>query len=140
MAELQVQRGGADGLHNISGRTVLYAIIAGLVISGPLLGMMGFALLATTTLALLAALPMLLFSPIIVPAGLVLAGSMVAFGVAVGMAFVGLSALTWAFRSVGGALPGGLSRVKEGEMEFGGYLQQKAQAYEPRTWQNRATT
>ena len=145
MAEMQVQRAGAE--HHISGSTVLFATIASLVIDGPLLGMMGFALLATTTLVLVAAPLMLFFSPVIVPAGLVLAASMVGFGVTVSSALVGLSVLMWAFRTVGRVVLGELrsvmemvresgERVKEQWMDFGGYLQQKWQAYDPRIWKN----
>lgn len=143
MAEVQVRLGDAE--HQISGSTLLYAAIASVVIGGPLLGMMGFTLLATTTLALVAAPLMLLFSPVIVPAAIVLVGTVVAFGIAVVMAFIGLAMLTWAFRSLAGFGPGGLERVMgklrgsaERGMDFGGYIKQKGDAYEPRIWQQRS--
>ncbi|KAK1272556.1 hypothetical protein QJS04_geneDACA007837 [Acorus gramineus] len=73
--------------------TVLYASVAGVAVSAPLLGMTAFTLLATTTLLLITSPLLFIFSPLILSAGFVLAASMVGFASAAAMAFCGVYAL-----------------------------------------------
>nr|XP_010912194.1 oleosin S1-2 [Elaeis guineensis] len=90
MAEQQHIPGSAK---RISSTTILYATLSGLAIGGLLLGMMGFTLIASLTLLLVASPLLLLFSPIILPAAFVVAASMAGFSFAAAMAVVGVSAL-----------------------------------------------
>ncbi|XP_031481251.1 oleosin H1-like [Nymphaea colorata] len=81
------------------GSSMLLATMASVAIVFPLLGMMGFSLFASLTILLLASPLSLLFSPVLLPAAIVLAGAVVAFSFAALLAVAGLSAFAWIYRS-----------------------------------------
>uniref|UniRef100_A0A7N0TZV8 Oleosin n=1 Tax=Kalanchoe fedtschenkoi TaxID=63787 RepID=A0A7N0TZV8_KALFE len=116
--------------------SALYAILAGLAISAPLLGMMGFSFLASATLLIVTSPLLIIFSPLLFLAGAVVTLSLVGFAVAVGMAVAGMSAVGWTIKSlIRGRAGGGLSGdpmkglVDQGR-EWAGYLQTKAGHHE----------
>ncbi|EHA8592194.1 oleosin S1-2 [Cocos nucifera] len=110
MAEQQHVPGSAN---RIGSTTIIYATLSGLAIGGPLLGMMGFTLLASLTLLLVASPLLLLFSPIILPAAFVVAASVAGFSFAAAMAVVGGSALMVALNNVRRGAPVAISRMIE---------------------------
>ncbi|XP_075668631.1 oleosin 20.3 kDa-like [Castanea sativa] len=71
-------------------------------IGGPLLSTMGLSFIASMAILLVSTPLLLLFSPIIFFAGLVLAGAVAGFSVAALMAMSGLSILEWVFHQVKG--------------------------------------
>ncbi|KAK4439646.1 Oleosin S1-2 [Sesamum alatum] len=123
---------------HFSGRTAVLASIAGVVIGGPLLALMGISFLATVTLLLVASPLFLIFSPVLFGAACVLALAVIGFVAAGAMAVAGVSAVAWVVRlftsriavqSNGGA--GGVSdKLIEGRDEeevgkdWAGYIQQ----------------
>ncbi|XP_020091311.1 oleosin 5-like [Ananas comosus] len=137
-----------DDPRTSDGTTVLYASLPALAIAGPLLSLMGFTLLTSLALLLVAAPLQILFSPILLPAGFVVAAAVVAFGTAGAMGLGGLWALNWAFgyatrgpadragpTKVAGPATETLTesgqRVKERAQDFGGYLQYKVDVLPP---------
>ena len=73
------------------------ASLAGVAIEGPLLGTMGLSFITSVAILLVSTPLLLLFSPIIFFAGLVLGGAVAGFSVAALMAMSGLSTLEWVF-------------------------------------------
>lgn len=123
----------AGGHRHTSGKTVLYASLAGVAIGGPLLGMMGFSFLATMTLLLVTSPLLILFSPLIFGAACVVGFALLGFAMAGAMAIAGISIVSWVFRShtgrravgyQGGSASKLLEAVGAGK-EWGGYLQPK---------------
>ena len=108
---------------NVSGKTVLYASLAGVAVAGPLLGMMGFTFLATLTLLLITSPLLIIFSPLLLFAAFVVGVAVVGIAAAVTMAAAGVSAFAWSFRSFreGGWTESG-EKVKEKGKEWAGYL------------------
>ncbi|KAL5735580.1 hypothetical protein ACOSQ2_030368 [Xanthoceras sorbifolium] len=100
-----------------TGKSMLCASLVGLTVGGPLLGMMGFSFISTLTLLLICSPLMLIFSPLLLCAALVLVGALAGFATAGAMAIAGVSTLAWSYREV-------ITRLGLG---FGGYLQQKGQ-------------
>ena len=78
------------------------ASLAGIAIGGPLLSTMGLSFIASMAILLVSTPLLLLFSPIIFFAGLVLVGAVAGFSMAALMAMSGLSTLEWVFHQVKG--------------------------------------
>ncbi|XP_030530449.1 oleosin L-like [Rhodamnia argentea] len=110
-------------------------------IGGTLLVLSGLTLTGTV-LALIVATPILvLFSPILVPAGIAVAVITAGFLASGGFGAAAVTALTWMYRYFGGRRPAGEEKVeyartkfgdtardvKEKAKEFGQYVQHKAQ-------------
>ena len=103
------------------------ASLAGVAIEGPLLGTMGLSFIASVAILLVSTPLLLLFSPIIFFAGLVLGGAVAGFSVVALMAMSGLSTLEWGFHQVKGRRDVGFregSTVREREKDWAGYLQE----------------
>ncbi|KAI3456754.1 hypothetical protein Pfo_013417 [Paulownia fortunei] len=83
----------------VSGETALLASIAGVIIGGPLLGLMGISFLATMTLLLVTSPLFIIFSPVLFGAACVFTLVMFGFAAAGAMAVAGVSAVAWVFRS-----------------------------------------
>lgn len=117
--------GTATLSHGVSGKSMVWASLAGVAIGGPLLGMMGFSFLATVTLVVTSSPVLLIFSPLLLGTVFVFAGALTGFTAAMGMAVAGFLSLSWIYRQVRGYLGLGLSlrgyeRVKEqGQQDFG---------------------
>ncbi|KAL2245171.1 oleosin S1-2 [Sesamum indicum] len=123
---------------HFSGRTVLLASIAGVIIGGPLLALMGISFLATVTLLLVASPLLLIFSPVLFGAACVLALAVIGFAAAGAMAVAGVSAVAWVVRSftsrravqfrsglgVSDKLIEGGDEEEQGK-DWAGYIQQK---------------
>ncbi|XP_061337571.1 oleosin S1-2 [Gastrolobium bilobum] len=82
----------------VSRTTVVSASLAAIAIGGPLLGMMGFTFLASTTLLLVCFPLLVLFSPLLLSAAFLLVATLSGFAVAIAMALTGLSMLGWIIR------------------------------------------
>ncbi|CAI9755054.1 unnamed protein product [Fraxinus pennsylvanica] len=116
----------AGGSRHTSGRTVLYASLAGVATVGPLLGMMGFSFLATMTLLLVTSPLLFLFSPLIFGAACVVGFALLGFSMAGVMAIAGLSIVSWVFRSFTDRRAVGAGKLVEAGgagKDWGGYLQ-----------------
>ncbi|KAK8591684.1 hypothetical protein V6N13_031720 [Hibiscus sabdariffa] len=87
-----------------SGRSMILAAVAGVALTAPLLGMMGFSFLATLTLLFISLPLLLLFSPLLLFVGLVFMVALAGFAIAATMAFAGVSALAWIYREIRGSL------------------------------------
>ncbi|KAL0443220.1 UNVERIFIED_CONTAM: Oleosin S1-2 [Sesamum latifolium] len=123
---------------HFSGRTALLASIAGVIIGGPLLALMGISFLATVTLLLVASPLFLIFSPVLFGAVCVLALAVIGFTAAGAMAVAGVSAVAWVVRSftsrralqfhsgggVSDKLIEGGDEEEQGK-DWAGYIQQK---------------
>ncbi|KAL5972340.1 hypothetical protein ACLOJK_041593 [Asimina triloba] len=81
---------------------ILYSLLASVAIGGLLLGLMGLTFLASIATLLLSSPVLLVFSPVIFPAGFVIATSVAGIGAAAGMALVGVAALACICRSLRG--------------------------------------
>ncbi|XP_027368618.1 oleosin S1-2 [Abrus precatorius] len=92
--------------------TVLSASVAAIAIGGPMLAMMGFSFLVSTTLLVVCSPLFLLFSPLLVGVGLVFVGTLVGFALATVMALTGLSIFGWLTREIRVRI-GGLSKLRE---------------------------
>ncbi|KAK7817405.1 oleosin [Quercus suber] len=88
---------GHEHQRHVHGSQVVCASLAGMAIGGPLLGTMGLSFMASVAILLVSTPLLLLFSPIIFFAGLVLGGAVAGFSVAALMAMSGLSTLEWVF-------------------------------------------
>ncbi|XWS27677.1 hypothetical protein CRYUN_Cryun25bG0001900 [Craigia yunnanensis] len=102
MAEDHKQQGEN---HNVSGRSMVCALLAGMAVTAPLPGMMGFSFLATVTLLVISSPLLLIFSPFLLCVGLVFAGVLTGFTVATAMALA--STLAWMYREIRGSLGAG---------------------------------
>ncbi|CAK7323841.1 unnamed protein product [Dovyalis caffra] len=128
----QQQLLSTGGPHQVSGRSWLYASVAGLATGGLLLCMSGFSFLASLTLLLITAPLLLIFSPLIFGAALVLAGATASFGVATMAGLAGIVMIVWMVRSVFRGREDGIGeKVQENGQEWAGYLQQKVQENVP---------
>ncbi|MED6218703.1 hypothetical protein PIB30_028906 [Stylosanthes scabra] len=87
-----------DSEEGISRSMVVSSVIGAITISAPLLGMMGFSLLASSTLLLVSSPLLLLFSPLILGAAFVILGAITGFVVASATAVVGIAAVSWVAR------------------------------------------
>lgn len=106
----------------VSGTTAVLAFIAaGLIIGGPLIGLMGITFAATMTLLLLTSPLFIIFSPVLLGAVCVLALVMVGFAAAGAMAVVGVASMVWIFRS----FTGGDKLMESAGSDWAGYIQQK---------------
>lgn len=85
---------------HVSGRSVLCASVAGMAIGGPLLGMSGFSFIASVALLLITSPLLLLFSPLLFCAALLLVGALAGFSAAAAIAMAGVSTLGWVFREL----------------------------------------
>ncbi|XP_038995791.1 oleosin S1-2-like [Hibiscus syriacus] len=83
-----------------TGRSMMLAAMAGVALTAPLLGMMGFGFLATSTLLFISLPLLLLFSPLLLFVGLVFTVALAGFAIAATMAFAGVSALVWMYREI----------------------------------------
>ncbi|KAK8542583.1 hypothetical protein V6N12_015175 [Hibiscus sabdariffa] len=83
-----------------TGRSMILAAMAGVALTAPLLGMMGFSFLATLTLLFISLPLLLLFSPLLLFVGLVFMVALAGFAIAATMAFAGVSALAWIYREI----------------------------------------
>ncbi|CAA6670121.1 unnamed protein product [Spirodela intermedia] len=110
--------------------------------------MMGFTLMASLTLLLVASPLLLLFSPLLFSAGFLLAASTVCFAAASAMALAGASAFAWLISAVRGgggegpaaalALTESGRQVKTQLGDLGGHLpQHKVQVFPAETKVNR---
>lgn len=126
----------------VSGKTAILASIAGVIIGGPLIGLMGISFLATMTLLLVTSPLFILFSPVLFGAACVFALVMLGFAVAAAMAVAGVSSVGWVLPSftgrragqlyTGGGVSdeliiesgGGLEKER-GDQDWAGYIQQK---------------
>ncbi|KAL6513973.1 hypothetical protein OROHE_019429 [Orobanche hederae] len=112
--------------HQVSLKTAVMASVAGLVIGGPLLGLM-----AITTLLVVTSPLFIIFFPVLFGAVCVL--GLVMFGLATAgvMALAGLSTMAWVLRSYTSRISGGRSEKSVGDVEgepgkdWAGYIQQK---------------
>uniref|UniRef100_A0A7N0U2C6 Oleosin n=1 Tax=Kalanchoe fedtschenkoi TaxID=63787 RepID=A0A7N0U2C6_KALFE len=124
----------------ITTSSVVYASLAGVAISGPLLGMMGFCFLASATLLVVTSPLLIIFSPLIFLAGVVVTFSLAGFAVAVVTAVAGLSAIGWTMKSLsrGGDWAGGgvsedpVKGVAGQGRDWAGYLQTKVGQHDSR--------
>ncbi|KAK8955369.1 hypothetical protein KSP40_PGU000554 [Platanthera guangdongensis] len=138
---------------NYAGSGTLSALtvaVTSLAIGGPLLGLTAFSLVTTTAFLAVTTPLLLLFSPVIVPAALVIVAAMACFGFSALLAISGMMAVVYAFRSVLGMLPEEVGRkiknvvmgkreeVKEKGLDIGGYLEDKGRAYMPEGRLNKA--
>ncbi|EOY11882.1 hypothetical protein QUC31_001534 [Theobroma cacao] len=133
MAEYHQQQGET---HNVSGRSMVCTSLAGVAVTAPLLGMMGFSFMATLVLLVISSPLLFIFSPLLLCVGLVFAGALAGFAVAATMALAGVSTLAWMYREIGGSagvgcgMTGRLAefgdRVKEQGKDWAGYLQQNS--------------
>ncbi|KAF3796826.1 Oleosin 5 [Nymphaea thermarum] len=89
-----------NGEGQMKGSTVLYATTASLAIACPLVTMMCLSLFASFAVLLFASPLLLIFSPLIVPAAVLLGGAVTAFALATLMAIAGISAFSWIYRSL----------------------------------------
>ncbi|KAJ7963493.1 Oleosin [Quillaja saponaria] len=113
------QQGYGDETGRCSGMTVLCASLAGIAIGGPLLGMIGFSLLASATLLLVSSPLLLLFSPLLLGAASVLVGAMAGFAMAVALGLAGVSTFGWIVREVRGTrFGGGLERLGDESVQI----------------------
>ena len=118
---------GHDHQRHVHGRQVVCASLAGIAIGGPLLSTMGLSFIASMAILLVSTPLLLLFSPIIFFAGLVLVGAVAGFSMAALMAMSGLSTLEWVFHQVKGRRDVGFgegSTVREKGKDWAGYLQE----------------
>ena len=118
---------GHDHQRHVHGRQVVCASLAGIAIGGPLLSTMGLSFIASMAILLVSTPLLLLFSPIIFFAGLVLVGAVAGFSMAALMAMSGLSTLEWVFHQVKGRRDVGFgegSTVRERGKDWAGYLQE----------------
>lgn len=120
MEEKHEQRQIMMSSSNTSGKTILLTSAAGLIIGGPLLGLMGLVFATTTTLLLLASPLLILFSPLLFGAACVLGLAMLGFTVAGTMAVVGASMVAKVVRPMVSRLGGA-----EGGEDWAGFLHQK---------------
>ncbi|KAK1430898.1 hypothetical protein QVD17_14002 [Tagetes erecta] len=118
---LQRQQHHSYPQKQVSTKTLVIATIVGITVGGPLLALMGFIFLATMTLLVISSPILVIFSPVILGAGFVVAAALAGFGAAGLMAVAGLSALGWVYRAVkgGGELQQGLESVAGKLMESG---------------------
>ncbi|MED6189290.1 hypothetical protein PIB30_094501 [Stylosanthes scabra] len=98
MADRYYNHGDHDSEQGISRSMVVSSVIGAITISAPLLGMMGFSLLASSTLLLVSSPLLLLFSPLILGAAFVILGAITGFAVASASAVVGIAAVSWVAR------------------------------------------
>ncbi|KAL8462074.1 hypothetical protein ACS0TY_032423 [Phlomoides rotata] len=112
--------------HHVSVKTAVVASIAGLIIGGPLIGLMGITFAATMTLLLVTSPLFIIFSPVLFGAACVFATVMLGFGVAGAMAVAGVSSVVWILRSFTGAGGGraygggGVDKMMESGSDWGG--------------------
>ncbi|KAL6562474.1 hypothetical protein OROGR_003481 [Orobanche gracilis] len=117
--------------HQVSLKTAVMAFVAGLMIGGPLLGLMAITFAAATTLLVVTSPLFIIFFPVLLCAACVL--GLVMFGLATAgiMALAGLSTMAWVFRSYTSRISGGRSEKSIGDVEgepgkdWTGYIQQK---------------
>ncbi|KAL6547030.1 hypothetical protein OROMI_022751 [Orobanche minor] len=117
--------------HQVSLKTAVMASVAGLVIGGPLLGLMAITFAAAATLLVVTSPLFIIFFPVLFGASCVL--GLVMFGLATAgvMALAGLSTMAWVLRSYTSRISGGRSEKVvedvEGEpgKDWAGYIQQK---------------
>ncbi|KAL4395835.1 P24 oleosin [Arachis duranensis] len=98
MADRYHNHSHQDSSERISRSMVVTSVIGAIAIGAPLLGMMGFGLLASSTLLLVSSPLLLLFSPVILGATFVILGAVAGFSVASVMAVVGIAAVSWVVR------------------------------------------
>ncbi|XP_077236541.1 oleosin 20.3 kDa-like [Tasmannia lanceolata] len=98
MAEERITAAGTGQKPRLTETTVLYASLAGIVVGLPLLGMMGLTLLASITILLISSPFLIIFSPLLLAAGFILAASIAGFAAAGVMALAGISVFVWIFR------------------------------------------
>ncbi|KAL4343146.1 hypothetical protein HN51_061443 [Arachis hypogaea] len=98
MAERYHNHSHQDSSERISRSMVVTSVIGAIAVGAPLLGMMGFGLLASSTLLLVSSPLLLLFSPVILGATFVILGAVAGFSVASVMAVVGIAAVSWVVR------------------------------------------
>lgn len=80
---------------HMSTKTAVLTSVAGVIIGGPLVGLMGLSFVATMSLLLLSSPLLIIFSPVLLGAAL----AMIGFAVAGAMAVAGLSSVAWVFRN-----------------------------------------
>ncbi|XP_051128264.1 oleosin S1-2-like [Andrographis paniculata] len=100
--EMEIQPIDDRRQSHVSGSSVAQAAVAGLVIGGPLLGLMGISFAATASLMVVASPVLILFSPLLFAAAFVFALAMLGFAAAGAMAITGLLAVGWVFRPAAG--------------------------------------
>ncbi|KAG8365190.1 hypothetical protein BUALT_Bualt18G0078600 [Buddleja alternifolia] len=77
--------------HHITGKTVILASVAGAIIGGPLIALMGFSFVATMTILLVTSPLFILFSPLLFGAAFLFTLEMLGFAAAGAMAVAGVS-------------------------------------------------
>ncbi|KAE8679183.1 Seed imbibition 1 [Hibiscus syriacus] len=87
-----------------TGRSMILAAVAGVVLAAPLLGMMGLSFLAASTLLFISLPLLILFSPLLLFVGLVFMVALVGFAIAATAALAGVSTLAWMYREIRGNL------------------------------------
>lgn len=128
---IQLQTTTTTGRSGMTTTSFIYATIAGIAISGPLLCITGIIFFVTSAFLMLISPLLIIFSPLLFLAGVVLTLSMMGFAAAVGMAVAGISAIGWTMRTVnkGGKVSGFLGDPVKGVVDTGrdwaGYLQSK---------------
>lgn len=103
MEEIHHYRGG-ETHHAIPGKSVLYGLVAGIAVGGPLLGTMGFSFMAAMTLLLIASPLLLIFSPLLICAAFVVACAVAGFSIFAAVAAVGVATLGWVLQQLGHAM------------------------------------
>ncbi|KVI10292.1 oleosin [Cynara cardunculus var. scolymus] len=86
----------------ITGKTMLFSALVAIAVAGPLIVLMAISFCATMILFLVTAPLFVIFSPLLLAAGFVVAAAMVGLGMAAVMAIAGLAALRWVFLSFNG--------------------------------------
>ncbi|KAL7088201.1 hypothetical protein ACP275_13G114200 [Erythranthe tilingii] len=82
----------------VSGKTALILSVAGIIIGGPLVALMGIIFAVTMTLLLVASPLFIIFSPVLFGAACVFGLVMLGLAAAGAMAVVGVSAVAWVLR------------------------------------------
>ncbi|XP_068638641.1 oleosin S1-2-like [Aristolochia californica] len=85
-----------EGTHRVSNSTIVYSLIAGFAVGGPLFTLMGISLFASIGILIVSSPLLIILSPLIFSAGFVLAAAVTGFAAAVAMALGG----AWAFTKV----------------------------------------
>ncbi|KAL7130709.1 hypothetical protein ABFS83_13G151700 [Erythranthe nasuta] len=121
----------------VSGKTALLLSVAGIIIGGPLVALMGIIFAVTMTLLLVASPLFIIFSPVLFGAACVFGLVMLGLAAAGAMAVVGVSAVAWVLRpsyASGRGIQfqsdklidsGGGGGGVEQEKDWAGYIQQR---------------
>ncbi|XWS60047.1 hypothetical protein CRYUN_Cryun07bG0000400 [Craigia yunnanensis] len=127
------QQHQTDNLKNFSqengpSRSKVLAVVTLLPVGGTLLLLAGLSLIGTLVGLTIATPIFLIFSPVLVPAALVIAGSIAGFLISGAFGIIGLSSLSWIanyLRRMRGSMSQQLDQAKRRSQDTAGYLGQR---------------